>query len=482
MHPKTGFLVLLVATVTAGCMFHGDTPIAQAPASFSVDNTANPVKSLPEYPWWSEVGSSELNELVLEALENNKQVNIASKNIEAAQISLDTVRLGWLPTINLLGGPFKSEGIAIVPNLPVPLAGTGSFFAFLPNWVVNIIQLPNQTKAAEKNVEVSVADYLALRNSVAAQVVSSYATVLASIEEERILAELTNNLNVRVKTIRSMAVQGLATQISMIEQDSQVQKLASQVAINRANKIAAKNALLTLLGRPLEDFKPKDSFSRLNLDYIAPGNTPTSVLATRPDVAAARAKIQAADYGISATASLFAPTPILSSATVRLSADIGNMNTTFSENVQMGMVSWALDPQFIGKIRSANKQYDSALINYLSVVDNAIKDVDNALADFDAKQTTLIKEQEILSNSNKNLKTFRAMRSNGLLSETQYLQSAAQFDLANSAIVQTKLQAIISFSKLYQSMGGGAAYDQKSYSLQDQSIVSIDRGDSQSKR
>jgi len=482
MHPKTGLLVLLLATVTAGCMFHGDTPIAPAPESFSIENRANPVKNLPQYPWWTEVGSSELNDLVLEALENNKQVNIASKNIEAAQISLDTVRLGWLPTINLLGGRFKSEGIIFVPNLPVPLAGTGGFFAFLPTWVANIIQLPNQTRAAQKNVEVSVADYLALRNSVAAQVVSSYATVLASIEEEKILAELTNNLNVRVKTARSMALQGLETETSTIDQDSQVQKLEAQVAINQANRIAAKNALLTLVGRSLEDFKPKDSFSKLNLDYIAPGNTPTSVLETRPDVVAARAKIQAADYGISATASLFAPTPLLSNATVRASVDMGNTNETLSESVQMGIVSWTLDPQFIGKIRSANMQYDRALISYFSVVDNAIKEVDNALADFNAKQTTLIKEQKILSNSSKNLGTFRAMRGTGLISETQYLQSAGQFDLANMAIVQTKLQAIISLSKLYQSMGGGAAYDQKNYSLKDQSIVSIDRGEPQDKR
>ena len=67
------------------------------------------------------------------------------------------------------------------------------------------------------------------------------------------------------------------------------------------------------------------------------------------------------------------------------------------------------------------------------------------------------------------------MYKNGLLSETQYLQSAGLFDQASMAIVQSKLQTIISLSKLYQSMGGGATYAQQDYSLKDQSIVGIER-------
>jgi len=475
MHPKSGFVVLLLALTLNGCAYHGDTPVASAPETFSVDNTTNPSVDLPAHPWWQEIGSPELNGLVVEALDNNRQVSTASKNIEIAQSSLDTVRLGWLPSINLLGGRFSTDGIALLPGLMVPLSGSGGFLAFLPTWMANIIQLPNQTKAAEKNVEVSVADFLAMRNAIAAQVVSSYATVLASFEEEKILQALKKNLDTQVRTARSMNAQGLETAISSLEQDSQLQKLETQMAVNRANRIAARNALLTLLGRPLENFVPKASFGSLNLNYLAPGNTPTSVLSSRPDVAAARAKIQSADYGISSTASLLAPTPLISSQAIRLDVDMST-NSNVSETVQAGLIAWVLDPTIFGKINTAKKQYDSTMINYLSVVDNAIKEVDNALAEFDAKQTTLIKEELILSRTSKNLATYRAMLRGGLLSETDYLQIAGQFDLATMAMVQTKLETVISLSKLYQSMGGGATYGQDQYSLQEQTIVSLDRG------
>lgn len=477
MRSKFVPVVLLLALAVTGCMFHGDTPNAEGPQSFSVANTTNPEKNLPESPWWTDIGSKELNSLVAEAFENNKQISIASKNIEIAQSELDTVKLGWLPTFSVMSGQLRSNGLVLLPNLPMPLAGTGSFLAFLPTWMVNVIQLPNRTKQAEKNVEINVADYFALRSAIAAQVVSSYALLLASIEEENILNTLRNNLNVQLKTARSMAQRGLDNEISLNEQDSQLQKIDAQMAINRANKIAAKNALLALVGRTLAQFTPSERFSALNLEYIAPGNTPTSVLATRPDVAAARAKIQASDYGLSATASLFAPSLTWAGASLNASANVSGARERLTETLQVGLLTWTLDPQFVGKVISANKQYDRDIIQYFSVVENALKEVDNALADFEAKKISLNKQEKALENSRKNLSTYQAMYKNGLLSETQYLQSAGLFDQASMAIVQSKLQTIISLSKLYQSMGGGATYAQQDYSLKDQSIVGIKRDD-----
>lgn len=353
------FICLLVVFAGTGCMFHGNTPVAKAPESFSVGNAGNPEKNLAENPWWEDVGSAELNELVSEALENNKKVSLAIKNIESAQSALDTVRLGWLPMVNLMAGRVQGSGSVLLPNLPLPLSSAGGFAAFLPMWVANIVQLPNQTKEAQKKVEATASDYLALRTAVAAQVVSSYAVLLASIEEEGILNSLKDNMKIRVDTTRSMTDRGLSTEVSFNELDSEMQKLDAQIATNKSNRVAAKNALLTLVGRQIATFKPREKFSTLNLDHIAPGNTPTLVLATRPDVVAARAKIEVADYGVSSTASLFAPVPTFSTANLRASSSSNGTDSMTYANMQSGLALWVLDPQFIGKINTQNKQYDA---------------------------------------------------------------------------------------------------------------------------
>lgn len=470
---------LLLSGLVTGCMFHDNTPLAQAPDSFSVSNAGQPVINLPAHPWWEEMGSMELNGLVMEALENNKKITTAIKHIEIAQSELDTVRLGWLPTFSFLAGRVHANATVLLPNLPVPVSTASNFSAFLPMWIANIVQLPNKTKEAEKNMQSTAAEYLAIRTSVASQVVSAYAVLLASIEEDRILASLKSNLNERLATVSSMNKQGLNTGISVNDLDSAMQKLQAQIASNRSNSIAAKNALLVLIGRPVQKFTPRESFSMLKLAHAAPGNTPTSVLETRPDVVAARAKIEAADYGISSTASLFAPIPTFTSANVRVSSNDNGTNSTTIASMQAGMAVWVLDPQLLGKINTKNKQFDASIIHYLSVVDQAMREVDDALASFEANKTRLINEERSLSNASKNLATYKAMYQRGLLSNTQFLEGTAQFDLAEMAIVQTKVQTVIAFSKLYQSMGGGATFGENRYQLQDQSISGIDRADKQ---
>jgi len=472
---KQPFICVLMAAAMTGCMFHGNTPIAKAPESFSVDNRQNPEKELAEHPWWADVGSSELNDLVAEALANNRKVAMAIKHIESAQSSLDTIRLGWLPMVSLMAGRVQGDTTVFLPNLPLPLSSTGGFAAFLPTWIVNIVQLPNQTKAAQRQVEATAADYLALRTAIAAQVVSAYAVLLASTEEEQILAALKTHLETRVTTARAMLDRGLNAEVSVNQLNSEMQKLDVQIATNQSNRIAAKNALLTLVGRQIGTFTPRDKFASLKLEHVAPGNTPTSVLASRPDVVAARAKIEAADYGISSTASLFAPVPTFSTANVRATSSSNGTDSTTYASMQSGLAMWVLDPQFIGMINSKNKQYDASIINYLDVVDNAMKEVDDALASFDANQTKLVKEERSLANSSKNLNTYQAMYRNGLLSQTQYLEAASQFDLARMAILQSKLQTVISLSKLYQSMGGGATYGEQRYSLKDQTLTGKNR-------
>lgn len=465
---------LLSVCLLSGCMFHGNTPIAEAPAAFSVENQRGEAKDLANHVWWDDLGSAELDDLVDEAINNNKKISLAVKNIEGAQSQLDTVKLGWLPMINLVAGRVQGNTTINLPNLPVPIANTAGFAAFLPMWFANIIQLPNKTQEAKKHVEATAADYLYLRSAIVAQTVSAYAVLLASIEEAEILQDLRKNTESRVSAGKAMALRGLNSEVSVLELDSELQKLDAQIATNKSNQVAAKNALMILVGRSIENFTPKQKFSVLKLEHLAPGNTPTSVLATRPDVIAARAKIEAADYGVSSTASLFAPIPTFTTANVKINSGSNGVDSSVNSSMQAGLALWVLDPQFIGMINSKNKQYDATIINYLSVVEAALKDVDDNLASFDASQTKLKKEEASLSNSSKNLSTYKAMYKSGLLSNTQYLEYSAKFDIAKIAILQTKTQAVISLSKLYQSMGGGSTYKEPTYKVENQEIKERD--------
>lgn len=465
--------VLAASLSLVSCMFYGRTPDLTMPEKFTTEKTNNPEINLAQNPWWENLRSQELNRLVQEGLDKNRQLSMAVKNVELAQASLETIKLGWLPSVNVLAGRATGNTTTFVSNLPIPVNSSTGFLAFIPSFLANIIQLPNQIKSASKNVQASAADYLAIRTSISAQIVAAYAVLLASHEEERNLNELKLDLQGRVNIVRAMAAKGLSSEVSLNDVDSELQKLESQIAQNRANQVSAKNAVLILLGRSIGPLEIQGKFSNLKVEQVAPGNTPASVISNRPDVAAARAKIDAADYGISAAASLIAPEINLTYVGTNINTTTNGSGGTSNANMRSAVALIALNPQVIGSVNSADKQYDSALIKYVDVVDNALREVDNALVDFEANNQKLKFEERSLANTEKNNKTFDAMLQQGLISKGQYLEFKAKLFLANIAILQTKTQTIISYSKLYQSMGGGASFNEKKFSIEDQIVRTI---------
>lgn len=105
-------------------------------------------------------------------------------SVEQAQSALDTIKLGWLPTFSFLLARSSGNSDLYVGNQPVPVSSGSSMIGFVPWFLFNIFELPNKTKEASKRVEVSAADYLAVRTSVSAQIVAAYTVLLASQEEE----------------------------------------------------------------------------------------------------------------------------------------------------------------------------------------------------------------------------------------------------------------------------------------------------------
>lgn len=466
---KTGVLFAAVACVS-GCMYHGSTPNVRLPDQFTATNQTRTEVDLAQNPWWENLGSTELNKLVQEGLDRNKKLSIAVKNVELAQASLETIQLGWLPTVNLLAGRATSNTTTFVSNLPIPVNSATGFLAFIPSFLANVIQLPNQVKGASKGVQASAADYLAIRTSISAQIVAAYAVLLAAHEEERGLNELKQDLQSRLNTMRAKTDKGLSSQVSFNSMDSEMQKLEMQIAQNKANQVSAKNAVLILIGRSIGPLEIQGKFSDLKVEQVTPGNTPASVINSRPDVAAARAKIDAADYGIASAASMIAPQINLTYVGTNINTSTNAGGGTANANLRSAVALIALNPQVIGSVKTANRQYDAALIQYVEVIDNALRETDNALVNFETNNQKLKLEERSLSNTEKNTKTFDAMLKQGLVSKSQYLEYKASLYLANIAIVQTKTQTVISYSKLYQSMGGGASFNEKQFSIENQLV------------
>ena len=237
-------------------MMYGDgtPPDVKMPEQWPAIKNSAQERPLPLYPWWQELKSDELNELVSESLKNNRQILQSINSIEQAQAQLDTVKLGWLPSLNFFGGSINGNTTLFFQGLSVPVANVGGFVGFLPTYVVNLLQQPARQMQAGQILEASQADYLAVRAAMIAQVTTAYVAVLVTERQTQILQDMQESLKKRAQIASSLSARGLGTQYGQNQLELELNAISGQLAQNSANQQAAQNALLILVGRSIGRF------------------------------------------------------------------------------------------------------------------------------------------------------------------------------------------------------------------------------------
>lgn len=448
-------------------MMHGDgtPPEVKLPEQWIATQQANPDQTLPLYPWWQELKSDELNELVSESLKNNRQIQQSLNTIEQAQAQLDTVKLGWLPSLNLFGGSINGNTTLFFQGLSVPVSNVGGFVGLLPTYLINLMQQPARQAQAGKLFEASQADYLAIRTAMIAQVTTAYAAVLVADRQGQILQDMQKSIKKRVELASALSVRGLSTDYRQNQLELELDAISGQIAQNNANFQAAQNALLILVGRSIGRIKTKQSLDDVQTVVPPPGNMPASIVATRPDIAAARARLDASNYGATATASLLFPSISLNALVTNIKTTQNGSNSNSNANFEAAYAAWVLDPKVIGAIKSSNTMYRSAAISYVEAVNSALREVDDALSGYEAQRIKLRHDMDAFVKAKNNLRISESMHKKGLISESQFLENKTQFDLVDAAVTQTKLTQLIAMAKLYQSMGGGSLYEEPSLTI-----------------
>jgi outer membrane protein TolC len=456
-----------LCTILTGCMMHGDgtPPEVKLPEQWIATQQANPDQTLPLYPWWQELKSDELNELVSESLKNNRQIQQSLNTIEQAQAQLDTVKLGWLPSLNLFGGSINGNTTLFFQGLSVPVSNVGGFVGLLPTYLINLMQQPARQAQAGKLFEASQADYLAIRTAMIAQVTTAYAAVLVADRQGQILQDMQKSIKKRVELASALSVRGLSTDYRQNQLELELDAISGQIAQNNANFQAAQNALLILVGRSIGRIKTKQSLDDVQTVVPPPGNMPASIVATRPDIAAARARLDASNYGATATASLLFPSISLNALVTNIKTTQNGSNSNSNANFEAAYAAWVLDPKVIGAIKSSNAMYRSAAISYVEAVNSALREVDDALSGYEAQRIKLRHDMDAFVKAKNNLRISESMHKKGLISESQFLENKTQFDLVDAAVTQTKLTQLIAMAKLYQSMGGGSLYEEPSLTI-----------------
>ena len=418
-----------------------------APAPGSATSTA-------DIGWRDFFADAKLEEVIAQALANNRDLRVAMLNVEKARAQYRVQRADRVPSLEGSGAMARSGGDnRAVTEVYTADLGVTEFELDLFGRVRNLSDAALQRYfAVEENRR-------SAQLTLIAEVAGAYLTLAANQEQLRVARstlqtrEESHALTVKRYELGAVSALELNQSLTLVESArAETARFAGQVAqdTNALNLLVGATVAPGLLPTAFDE--PVTGLASL------PAGLPSEVLLRRPDVLAAEHELRAANANIGAARAAFFPS-------ITLTGAVGYASDELSGLFDAGTSTWAFVPKVNvpifegGQLRAnlgvATADRDIALAQYERAIQAAFREVADALA-----LTTTLAEQRAAREA-----TVAAAAEADRLSSARYeagrdsyllrLESQRTLYLAQQTLVATRLAEQVNRVTLYKVLGGG---------------------------
>lgn len=405
--------------------------------------------------WWRLFGDTTLNGLVERALENNRDLAAAASSIEEARANLGAVRAQYLPQIGVdvsAGADYTAatkivQSYAVEPTLSweVPLFGA----------------LRHASEAARAELAASEWAYAGVRLSLAAEVATTYFTLL---EYERDLAIARSSYDLRRESaalIDSMFRYGMSDGVALDQARSLVYSAAADIPLYRRAVEQTRLSLSLLLGEPQRQAGNYGSGERLVLDTHPtdiPVGLPSELLARRPDVMQSRAEVREAAANAGTARSARFPAIALTAKGGVAAASLKGL--TAANPWAWEAAGSLVEPIFaFGRLKrreqAAIARYDQAARNYEQTVLTALADVEKALVAIETYRTEALHYGELVAANDRIARMTQALFRSGFSDYLDVIDAQRSLYASQMQLVNLLAQQHINYVNLFKALGGG---------------------------
>jgi len=278
--------------------------------------------------WWRSLGDPQLDALMMQALRANPGLAEAQARLRAAQAQAAAAQANQLPAAGLRAG---TTGLEVPKGFgPHLLGGRGVWFSNL-GATVSWSPDPWGRHANEAAAAGDLAYAAELRAEDARLLLSgAVAEAYIGLDRAYALADISANAQAQrlriVEITRRRVAAGLDTRVQLREAEGEVPQTHLALLQARSAQALAKHQLAALLGRGADAYA---GMRRPHLDLKAvlplPAALPINLLARRPDVIAACARITAAAATRRAARAAFYPSVNLSALVGFASISLGDL-------------------------------------------------------------------------------------------------------------------------------------------------------------
>ncbi|MBY0575970.1 MAG: efflux transporter outer membrane subunit [Gallionellaceae bacterium] len=470
------FVIGAITLALGGCSLMPNYQRPAAPVSAAWPDTAHlkTVQGAAPADWREYFTDPRLQALIAAALENNRDLRIATARIAEARAQYGIQQADRLPNLNLNAGRNASltpAGASTTgASLHVQRYDVGiSLVSFELDFWGRVSSL---NEAAKANYLSTEAAQRAFRLSLIADVANAYLSLLELRERTQLAAA---TVGTRAKT-RELVLRrrdlGVSGDLDYLQAEGAYQAALAERANLERQQAAAENLLNALLGQTIAEMKDLPAGRTLAGQNIATGpiaGLPAEVLLQRPDVLAAEQRLIAANANIGAARAAFLPR-------ITLTGSAGTASRSLSGLFDAGSDAWSFQPTIslplfdAGRISAgvdvAEARKVIAVAEYEKTIQQAFREVADLLNAREKLAGQLAAQQANAQAQNQRLKLVDARYQAGVANHLEVLDAQREAFAAEQGTVQVRRAALSADAQLYKALAGESRHTAEGKDLQ----------------
>ncbi|SEQ29743.1 efflux transporter, outer membrane factor (OMF) lipoprotein, NodT family [Solimonas aquatica] len=466
MKPQRLSLIAAAALLGACVLPQKEAPRTQAIDTQQLGLAGAAFSAAPE-AWWQSFGDAQLDALIAEALAHNPSLDEALARMRGAQAQSQAAAAGGKPRYALDGSVQRqrlSENYIYPPAASGfnPHGGGTYWFADLGlnlNWDLDFwgrqADLLRQARGEQQAV---VLDHEAARLALAGAIAQAYVDLHRAYGLIDIATQSLTQRQTQLQLSQQRLQAGLDNALQL--QNAQAQLAQAQVQLQQAQtaRELAVHRLAALSGHGADAYAQlKRPQLKLDAALPLPEQLPIDLLAHRPDVLAARARVDAAGAGRDAARAAFYPD-------VSLKIFAGYQSVGLDQLLQAASAGYGAGPglhlplfdsqRLRADYRGATAQLDLVVAQYNQTVLDAVRDVADQLSQVSSLEQQLAQQQNRVQAAQRAQQLAQQRYGAGLGSRLPVLDLQLQTLGAQRELLDSSCQLITSRVSLLLMLGG----------------------------
>ena len=396
---------------------------------------AQPAEAQSRGTWWKAFNDPVLDDLAERAGAHNTSIQEAAARLAQARSLVRGAQADRAPQIGVGAGASRGAGANTASGAtPATLLQAGVNLSYEVDLFGRLARVRD---AAELDAHSREALLQSTRLLVQAEVAQTYLALRAADNERTLVQDTATAYADTLRLTQRRFEAGDVAELDVIRIQTELAATEAEVFALSRSRAELEHALAVLVGEPASGFTLAPATGPRALPVI-PAGVPGTVLARRPDVAAAQAALLAAQARVGVAQAAWFPSVSLTAAAGYASPDIGDLFRWSARAWGVGALMSL--PLFDGGrreagVQGAQAQLDAAAASYRGQVLNAFREVEDQLSALRLLQDQSLAQGRAVSAAQRASAISETRYRNGLVSQLELLD-ARRNELLNRRQVQ----------------------------------------------